>query len=83
MDFEDADPSDLSDSLVNHSSYVKRSRYSTMLMALKDESTSKQDESNALLDTLTKLNSIVKKSTFKMPNMSLKFIKNTNDEASI
>jgi hypothetical protein len=42
MDFNDADPSDVSDSLVNHSSYVKRSRYSTMLMALKDESI-KQD----------------------------------------
>ena len=36
IDFEEMEPSDMSDSLVNNSSYVKKSRYSTMLLALQE-----------------------------------------------
>lgn len=33
----DLEPSEESDSMVDHSSYVRKSRYSTMLEALKEE----------------------------------------------
>lgn len=86
MDFEDSEPSEMSDSLVNHSSYVKKSRYSTMLEALQQEfersRNAQNDESNALLDTLHKLDNIVKSCSSKLPTR-LRLLRNTNDEASI
>jgi hypothetical protein len=83
MDFDYANSSDVSNSLVNNSSYFKRSRYSIMLKALREESTCKQDESNTLLKTLAKLNFIVKKSNSKLSDIRFKFMKNSNDEANI
>lgn len=87
MEFDDPDPSEMSDSIINHSSYVKKSRYSTMLLALQEELDKSRrgnhDESDALLETLEKLDAIVKKTTSKFPNSRLRLVRNMNDEASI
>ncbi len=78
IDFQESQGSMDSNSMINHSSFIKKSRYSTMLGAL--QKSNDANETDLLLSTICKLEAIVKRK--RIPDTKLIMNKDMSDYLS-